>query len=427
MHIIRQYLTTLLMFSLPALVAAQPIHGHPQGKTNYASPSEWPTVSCQCHWIKAPEVLSDGSDSRAIIEAALTSAQHTHVDITAPIYSEINGLLRVPFVIKAFQTAGVITASLDRQETVTKIEWDDTGSETAPIMRGSPLPHRLVEWRGHITYDPRKKHSGHEFPPRGWYSPQFEVLTFFDTGDVTLQLALMSFYSMVDVATLEAPSFPIVSSRCYPHSVQINEWGTNYVEAESFLPLLPISQPWPLIVASTAYGGNELGDGFFEMRADLDLHGGNLGRLLSFQPEAGFNGPDRMPVLDPTTLGPGAHKVAFIWSKPRRGFEEIVTALLVVDVAVDPNAPPVQLCQDPTANNRGQRLPCTFDTPPSVCTPPAVLQSGLCILPSPILVWQSWGLGTWNLSFEREVDVTTGTATGRQRVCIGGQCIAVPL
>lgn len=397
------------VLSWSTLAQAQPIHGHPQ-KAAYASPAEWPTPSCQCHWQELPAAIPDGANAQAIIEAALTAAQHTHVDITAPIYAEIDGLLRVAFVIKAFQTAGVITSALDRQETVTKIEWDDTGSEVAPIMRGSPLPHRLVEWRGHLTYDPRKKHDGHEFPPRGWYSPQFEVLTHFDSGAVTLQLAWMPFYSIVDPTAPETPGFPVLSSRCYPHSVQINEWGTNYVEAESFLPLLPISQPWPLIVASTAYGGNELGDGFFEQRVDLDLHGGSLGRMLSFQPEAGFNGPDRMPVLDPAVLGPGNHKMAFVWSKPRRQFEEIVTALLVVDVAVDLNAPsPPLLCQESTAKNVGRPLPCVFDTPP----PPPV---------DPVVSWQAIGSTTWIIRLEREIETATTVPTGRVRTCIGSVC-----
>lgn len=392
----------VVFVAFPHIGHAQPIHNHPQ-KSFYANETEWPTISCQCHWEEFPAAAPDGSNSQAIIEIALTKSQHTHVDVTAPIYSEIDGLLRVPFVIKAFQTAGIITAALDRQETVTKIEWDDTGSEVAPIMRGSPLPHRLVEWRGHLTYDPRKKHDGHEFPPRGWYSPQFEVLTFFDTGAVTLQLAWMPFYSMVDPTAPETPGFPVVSSRCYPHSVQINEWGTNYVEAESFLPLLPISQPWPLIVASTAYGGNELGDGFFEQRIDLDLHGGSLGRLLSFQPEAGFNGPDRMPVLDPALMGPGAHKVAFIWAKPRKHFEEIVTALLVVDVTVDPNAPPPQICQDPLATNFGGLLPCIYSAPPP---------------PPPVEEWKS----TSPLFQEQFIG---GVSTGKFRICFGSVCFSI--
>lgn len=390
-----------------ATVSAQSpivIHGHPQ-KAVYASEAEWPTISSQCHWLPA---TSDGM------------VGHTHVDVTAPIYAELTGApLRVPFTVKIFHTEGIVSVSLDRQELVTKIEWDDIGEAAYRELPGDP--HGLQIHSGHITYDPRRNVGGHGFPDRGWYSPQFEVGTRFTSrvGVETLQLVRLPFYSMLDPTAPDGSlsGVPLLISSCYPHSPETPEWGTNYVETGAYIPLMPISTLWRLWMDTTSYGGRDLGDGAFDQRVDLDLHAGILGRTLSFQPEGGFNGADRAPVLDPAILGAGPHKMAFIWSKPRVHNEEIVSTLLVIDVVVDPNAPPPPLlCQDPKAKNVGQPQPCVYETPPPPPPPP----------PPQTLVWQSWGLGTWNVSFEREVDISTGTATGRMRACIGGQCIPIP-
>ena len=83
---------TLVFMSFAVFpVAAQTIHGHPQ-KAAYASPAEWPFLSSQCHW-KVNNVLA-----------------HTHVEVTAPVYSEwTGGTLKVPVQFQLFHTAGKIT------------------------------------------------------------------------------------------------------------------------------------------------------------------------------------------------------------------------------------------------------------------------------------------------------------------------------
>lgn len=320
-------LFTILILFFPCVVEAQTIHGHPQ-KSSYTNISEWPIISSQCHWNPAT-TLTD----------AVTG--HTHVDVQAPIYSEINQPLRVPFTIKIFHTDGEVIASLDRQDLVTKIEWDDTNSIVPPKMLGDPTGLKI--FTGHITYDPRINHGGYKFPDRGWYSPKFEVLTNFKNGSVTSQFIRLPFYSILNPTALESDLAPVLSSGCYPHSLGVEEWGNNYVELDNLLPLLPINQYWKLLLGAASYGGRNLGDGLFEQRVDLDLHNNIFGRLLSSQKESDFKSTDRAPNLDPIIIGQGSHKMAFIWIKPRLNNKETVSTLLVVDVVVGSIQPPIQV------------------------------------------------------------------------------------
>lgn len=334
---------------------AQPIHGHPQ-KAAYASVAEYPKPSGQCHWLTdpvLPEAKPDGSNSQEIINAILMgpSSQHTHFDPVFPLYSEITGPIRGSFTLKLYQTDGQAHFDLDRQETVTKIEWDDTGSEEAPILLGSPLPHRLMQWTGHVTIDPRRSVGGpspigHGFPQRGWYSPQIEVVTTFAKAGPTTQLMRLPFYSMLDPNAPDGSlsGAPILISSCYPHSPATTEWGTNYVEVDSYLPLAPISTVWSPPTGTASYGGKNIGLGFFQTRVDIDFHGGVPGRLLQHLDEQNFTTADRHPVIDPAILGPGTHPYAFIWSKPTLDLKEIVNSLLVWPVTVGEGVPPCTTC-----------------------------------------------------------------------------------
>lgn len=420
----KKLLFAFAAFLVPALVQAQPIpiQGHPQ-KLFYASEAERFILDEQCQWRQKPAPLG-------IIDP---NWQHTHIRLHTFLYQRIDGteLIRVPFDLVLKNTEGFASIDLARQELVVKIEWDDIGEQSYRALPGDATS--VLTWSGYITYDPRIDHGGHKFSPKGWYPPQFEVTTFYDTGADVLQLVRLPFYGVLDPNAPEDGHYPVLIGSCYPHTATIKEWGTNYVEIDTFLPLNPISAIWRMIATSAAYGGNEIGMGTWRVLADFDLHHGISGRVLDEQHEENFKGADRAPVLDPAVLGPGTHPVAFVWSKPTRDNSEEVIALTKFTVTVDPNAPVPQLCEDPTANNQGQPLPCTFNPPPvQLCQDPTANNQGQplpCTFnpPSPKLDWQSFGLGTWNVSFEREVDVTTGTATGRQRACIGGQCIFVPL
>lgn len=319
------FLLFTLLFSA-SITQAQTIHGHSQ-KSSYANESEYQDISDQCHWLEPNKLVA-----------------HLHFDTKSPIYSEINhSLLRIPFTIKLFQTDGTATFPLDRQELVTKIEWDETGSETAPIMKGDPASHALKQWTGHLTIDPNRNVGGHGFPQKGWYSPQIEVHINFPSGANVNQVTRLPFYSMLDPNAPDGSlsGLPLLIASCYPHSGATDEWGTNYVEVDNYLPLLPINADWPLIVATASYGGRNIGDGLFEQRVDLDLHNDIAGRILSSQPESGFTSANRAPILSPSIMGPGSHKSALMWFKPTLDNKEVVTTLLVVNTPVGTSTPPV--------------------------------------------------------------------------------------
>lgn len=366
------------LFVLIASVAqAQPIHGHPQ-KAAYASEAERVMLDMQCQWREVPVPLG-------IIDPGW---QHTHIQLWPFLYQDVgDGLIRIPFALVLKNLHGVAIVDLARQELVVKVEWDDIGEVARREIPGDP--QGITHWPGHLTLDPRRNVGGHGFTPHGWYSPQFEVNTFFDTGANILQLVRLPFYSVQDASAPEfVGGFPALIGSCYPHTADVTEWGTNYIQAETFLPLLPFSTLWTPIVGSAAYGGNEIGEGHFDVRADFDLHAGNPGRLLQSQRESTFTSADRKARLDPAVLGPGTHPVAFIWSKPTRDDSKEVTALMKFTVTVDPNVPPPpELCQDPSASNLGHPLPCVFPPPPPVCLPPAVVVSGECVIlpPPPVL------------------------------------------
>lgn len=409
----------LLALCWPALAQAQPIHGHSQ-KAAYASPTEYPRPSAQCHWNEPlPPAAPDGSNSQAIIDAALLGSAHIHFDPVTPFYSEVTGLIRSAFTIKLFQTGGTATFDLDRQETVTKIEWDDVGELPRRVLTGDPAPHAVRQWTGHFTIDPRRNVGGHGFPSRGWYSPQIEIGFAPNTHVEILQLVKPAFYSMLDPSAPDGSlsGAPVVIASCYPHSPKITEWGTNYVEADTMLPLAPISAPWPIAMGTASYGSTSgvIGLGFFEHRIDFDFHNSVPGKILQHLDEQNFISANRAPVLDPAVIGPGPHANAFIWSKPTTDRSENITALLVWPIEVSAGTPPPPpLCQDPKASNLGKPLPCVFDTPPPptdlcpnipdvqttipaglivvngqcvapppVCTPPAVLVNGQCVTPTP--------------------------------------------
>lgn len=300
------------------------IQGHPQ-KSSYADPSEWPDISCQNHWNELNKLIS-----------------HSHFDVKAPIYSHISDLLKLQFAIKLFQFDGEAFFVLDSQELVTKIEWDETGSETSPRLIGDPSSHALKQWTGHLTIDPHRNVGGHGFPLRGWYSPQIQVDLKFNSGATITQLFRLPFYSMLDPTAPDGSlsGAPLLIASGYPHSSATDEWGTNYVEVDNYLPLLPINADWPLIVGTASYGGRNIGEGFFEHRYDLDLHNDNHGILLSLQYENSFTSANRAPLLSPGIMGPGNHKTALMWSKPTLDEVEMVTALLVINTPVGDSVSP---------------------------------------------------------------------------------------
>jgi hypothetical protein len=133
------------------------IHGHPQ-KSDYLSPSEWPTISAQGHWKPSitPEVPTIG---------------HMHIDVTCPMYAEVTEPIVYNFAVTLFEVAGEAFLNLDRQENIRDFVWDATGSEVAPKMIGDTLGPKT--WTGHFTMDPTMV-SPHPIPKKGWFAPKYE-------------------------------------------------------------------------------------------------------------------------------------------------------------------------------------------------------------------------------------------------------------
>lgn len=141
-------------------------------------------------------------------------------------------------------------------------------------------------------------------------------------------------------------------------------------------------------------------------------------------------------------IGPGCHTID-VWRTFKNNPQVMIpgtlfTSQYYTDVVNPCDAPPTPTCQDPAATNVGDPLPCVFqiDVCPNLAgvqlTVPAGfdLVNGICVVhpidpPPPVLTWQFVGTGTWAIRLEREVNETTGTVTGRFRVCVGTECLAV--
>jgi hypothetical protein len=301
------------------------IHGHPQ-KTDYLSPAEWPKFSLQGHW--QPSVTPE-----------LPTIGHVHLEVTAPIYGEITEPVEFKFGVVLFKVAGVPVINPDHQILIRDIIWDATGSSTPPNMKGDPSGE--VSWTGKATLDPTML-SPSPVPKKGWFSPGFHVALFFDNKDQGDLLTFLPFFSMLDPNAPETPSFPLIGSHWSPHSSRHPDvaWGVNFVDTANYLPLLPINTVWNVRVGTAGYGARDLPSALFEQRVDLDLHHNIPGRLLDSLSAVGDINRD--DVLDPTALGPGPHKMAFIRSQPSLPDENELAATLLVFQCPVGDAPPVE-------------------------------------------------------------------------------------
>lgn len=311
------------------------LHNHPQKKAYADDGSDWPKWSAQAHWLHPPGTLMPIPG----LPDYMQNTSHTHVDWKFPRYAETAGApFQVAFTVKLFHTPGHITR-ID-SILVRDIIWDETGTATPPTMVGDPMG--IKQWTGHLTVDPKLPIDPiHTPPPRGWFGVQFGVQTTFDSGDNTETIILGSIYSLFDPAAPETWNYIMTRAAANAGSIlqtPVTQWGINFVHYVDYLPVAPISAPWPIRVGAVSYGGSTtLPHGTFEQRADLDLHNGKPGLLLATQPVTA-DGIDLPIVFDPAQLGPGVHTMAGIMNQPDR--VQQLTVLLVIDVEVDPNAPP---------------------------------------------------------------------------------------
>jgi hypothetical protein len=297
------------------------IHGHPQ-KSDYLSPAEWPTVSCQGHWQPA-------------IDPDNPTIGHIHFDITAPLYAEVSEPFTCLFAVHLFKVKGEAKFAIDRTELVKEITWDATGTTEAPRLIGDPLGEKV--WTGKLTIDPAQ-FANHPAPKKGFFIVILQTLLFFANGDSAVMEAQPEFYSMLDPTAEETPSFPYFGSHFSPFSSRSGtQWGVNLVDVSGYLPLAPIDKPWNLRINTAGYGAKDLSSATYEQRADLDLHHDIPGRLLDSVVAIGDISRDA--VLDPGVLGLGPHKMAFFRTQPDK--QEMAATLVVFKVDVGA-APPFE-------------------------------------------------------------------------------------
>jgi hypothetical protein len=304
-------------------VGAQTIHANPQ-KAAYASPAEWPFFSSQCHW-KANNVLA-----------------HTHVELTAPVYSEwIGGTLKVPVQFQLFHTSGKIV------QVWSELGWVNFTSinppnHAYPNIQGDP--NGVVVVQGIFTIDPTLGNTSGAgpfgFSPHGWTTVRLAARTQFPDGSGTETHLFISFFSKLDTSIAERPapadSHALLRAQCVPfaaHDVNVSGWGAMITEFKDFVPIAPMAlgTVFDPQVFQYSYGAIPgLQNATVDRRLDPDLH----------------HGFDGIQVTSPFTFdsnfsGPGTHKFSFIWDKkvgdtPPAGVapNQQASSLLVVQVTV---------------------------------------------------------------------------------------------
>ncbi len=322
------------------------IHGHPQ-KTDYLDDgSDWPMPEAQGWFPVADPIL----------------AGHLHLAVKFPLYGEVTSLMPfwVPFTLKLHDFAGEIHEVFGVH--FKDIRWDDTGSNTPPVMRTTNPG--LAQWSGKVLLDfslgsqpwlgdinPLPL-SGH-----GWAGSFFTARAYGDNGDVLETQLLMSFFALLNPEGIERPAAQlgdpgfVVSARVTVHNNTVpnpqnpdgittlggTQFGVMVTEANSAIPLLPFDQPWNTILNVYNYTAPKpLLNGMFRQLLDANLHGTppnippNEGTLLDSDHADVLGIPNRIVTFNPAAMGPGAHKVLLRWRQERNG--ESISSVLSTSI-----------------------------------------------------------------------------------------------
>lgn len=378
--------TLIVAALLAAPVSAQPIHGQPQ-KAFYASPAEWPKRDAQCH---DDPGNNNPQPTPPLIETGIALlnpriGHGSHLACAVPEYAEISGPFAVNCTIQLFHVAGVVSGVYSPLEQIRDIVYEDTGTSIPPIMRGIPNSMMPQKWNVSFIFDPNLVRQ--TFPKQfttkhGWYSALIDTWTRFDNGDGNQTERIFPLYSMLDPTAPETrmsdEGLPN-GTRCSPNNLRRpelsasgNQMGTIVAESTTFLPLGPIADKWHFSFYPYNYAELEgapdptfrFPNGTFEIRHDMDVHGGKVGVLTDSGTLDGMSASDqRTPItINPADLGSGTHKETLLWQQ-KDGQGNNYTALLAFDVTVGPGVPVPTLCTDDKATNKGQPLPCVFPPP----------------------------------------------------------------
>jgi hypothetical protein len=321
------------------------LHGHPQLATYAPGTVQWPSIDHQGHW------FADGQ------------LQHVHLVQQLPLYAEITGtgVIAVPFTLMMFQVNGgfdqlwsqfgtvnyvfdgpamdTVYNPMTNAITVIKTA-QGNGSTTPPFVNGDPQAYGLIMESGHILVDTSQWTANY----RGWVGLGATARVYIaEAGGGYTKLDVTAEDSVYDLQYPGAPETPppgengiLVGTHVVaqpPNSMSAGEVVTSF---NSMIPILPISAPWPVTVSTYTYSVGfpaEIGVGFTEFSLDPNIHEGKQGTQilthLSETPDPANGSIDPNPddgvafgfgrsqyLIDPATLGVGAHTILARWEQP---------------------------------------------------------------------------------------------------------------
>lgn len=374
-------------------VAAQPIHGAPQGVTAYTSTLDRPWVTGQCHW------KDTGPDPNPV-GPLVPGITHTHIEAYPPIWAELGpGPVTMAFTLRLFKTPGKLTGLIGEfLGPYGPVPMSEVVTDTPLPLVGDP--EGLVSMTGHVTFDPALATlpvtwpDGHvsvqrDIPEHGWFNTRLWVRTEFDNHDMLDTQLAIPFFSVLNPAmpeplygegTMQFAAFCSIQSPDV-EKVENGGFGAHVTEirgtdgqARGFVPILSQSND-PFTVFTETYNYKALPTLFpaYELRLDPNFHMGIAGTLLATKSVDIPNGVSNTDVLDPVVIAasvapmggtPGKHRIFAIWDQDTKsgspGFakNERLVSLLGFEVAIGPNPHPA---------------PPPIVTPPPVIVPPPIV------------------------------------------------------
>jgi len=275
--------------------------------------------SGQCHWLQPNGMLG-----------------HTHIDLDTINRPQVNGTLRVNFVVTLFHTDAPVTqiyAGNAKTNDAFDWVWDDTGTSAPPLMIGDPMGVRT--WSGHFRMTPAY--------PHGWQWVSMSVYTRF-ADRTTVVILNEPIYATANLNAPEGDASPAAQRaqaicRVSPDPAHPElSYGEQTAQFDGPLPRFTMSQLVPMTGSTYGYGARGLPFAVADFRLDMDLHHGVNGTLL-YTAQESVDGLIHAPMnFDPALMGPGEHKLAI--RRTEINGPETSAVLLVTHVTIDPNAPP---------------------------------------------------------------------------------------
>ena len=276
------------------------------------------TDSGQCHWLQTNGVLG-----------------HTHIDLDTVSRPQVNGVLRVNFIVTLFHTSAMVGeyyAGNAKTNDAFDWVWDDTGTSTPPLLMGDP--NGVKTWSGHFSVIPAI--------PHGWEWVSMSVYTHF-SDRTTVVILNEPIYSMVDPTKPSPndgdPAAQRAQAVCrvspdLQHPEQF--YGEQTAQFDNALPRTTMTAYVPMTGSTYGYGARGLPLAAADFVLDMNLHAGISGTQLFTSPEP-VDGLVHAPMnFDPGRIGVGDHKL--VVRRTQQNGPELSAVLLVTKVTVAPGA-----------------------------------------------------------------------------------------